>query len=159
MAPRKYARRMLSGKPQEGDVTTKEGNKFIYLQGKWYRPSEIPAELKGSQTVKKAMGQSAPAKPKPAPKPAAKAASKPAPKATPKPAAKPKPKPTAAKPAAKEYYGPGGKPKRESLKSQVSKLKEMGEASKKRQAEMKKAAEERRKKAAQRGSRKPGSMY
>ena len=50
-------------KPKEGAITTKEGNKFIYLQGKWYRPSEIPSELKGSETVKKALAKPA-AKPK-----------------------------------------------------------------------------------------------
>ena len=152
-------------KPKEGAITTKEGNKFIYIQGKWYRPNSIPAEMKGSETVKRALANLN-AKPAPA-KPAPKAAPKPAPKPAAKPAAKPKP--TAKGANQYNYEGPGsrgqapggygGKPKRESLKSQVSKLKEMSEASKKRQAEMEKAAEERRKKAAQRGSRKPGSMY
>ena len=146
-------------KPKEGAITTKEGNKFIYLQGKWYRPSEIPSELKGSETVKKALGKPA-AKPAPA-KPAAKpAASKPAPA---KPKAKPASKPTA-KPAAKakEYYGPGGKPKRPSLKEQVADLKKSGTGSQRFKEMAEKARKEmmeRRKKTQQRGSRKPGSMY
>ena len=145
-------------KPKEGAITTKEGNKFIYLQGRWYRPSEIPSELKGSETVKKALG-------KPAAKPAA-------PKRAPaKPKAKPVSKPTA-KPAAKakEYYGPGGKPKRPSLKEQVADLKKSGtgsqrfkEMAEKARKEMmekrRKAMEERRKKASKLGSRKPGSRY
>jgi len=159
-------------KPKEGAITTKEGNKFIYLQGRWYRPSEIPSELKGSETVKKALGKPAakPAAPKRAPaKPKAKpAASKSAPA---KPKAKPVSKPTA-KPAAKakEYYGPGGKPKRPSLKEQVADLKKSGtgsqrfkEMAEKARKEMmekrRKDLEKRRKNTQQRGSRKPGSMY
>ena len=151
-------------KPKEGAITTKEGNKFIYLQGRWYRPSEIPSELKGSETVKKALGKPAakPAAPKRAPaKPKAKpAASKSAPA---KPKAKPVSKPTA-KPAAKakEYYGPGGKPKRPSLKEQVADLKKSGTGSQRFKEMAEKARKEmmeRRKKTQQRGSRKPGSMY
>ena len=152
-------------KPKEGAITTKEGNKFIYIQGKWYRPNSIPAEMKGSETVKRALAnlstKPAPkATPKPAPKPkptAAKPASKPAPK--PKPAAAK----TAPKPAAKEYYGPGGKPKRASLKEQVADLKKSGTGSERFKEMAEKARkdmmEKRRKKTQQRGSRKPGSMY
>ena len=110
-------------------------------------------------------------------KPAPKATSKPAPKATTsKPAAKPaptkpaaKPKPAAAKtppkPAAKEYYGPGGKPKRASLKEQVADLKKSGTGSQrfKEMAEKarKEMMEKRKKQSKSRstGSRKPGSMY
>ena len=127
-------------KPKEGAVTTKEGNKFIYLQGKWYRPSEIPSELKGSKTVKKALGRPA-AKPAPA-KPATSkstaskpAASKPAPKPAPKPASKPaasKPAPaktTASKPAS----APKSDKKRKSIAETLKELKKMRRKSKERQ--------------------------
>jgi len=113
-----------------------------------------------------------PAASKPASKPTAKPAPKPASKPTPaKPKAKPASKPTA-KPAAKakEYYGPGGKPKRPSLKEQVADLKKSGtgsqrfkEMAEKARKEMmekrRKDLEKRRKNTQQRGSRKPGSMY
>jgi len=123
-------------KPKEGAVTTKEGNKFIYLQGKWYRPSEIPSELKGSKTVKKALGRPA-AKPAPA-KPATSkstaskaAASKPAPKPASKPApAKPAPaKTTASKPAS----APKSDKKRKSIAKTLEQLQRMKRRSKKRQ--------------------------
>ena len=116
---------------------------------------------KPSNQVKSTPAKSADTKP--APKPA----SKPAPKPAPKPASKPTAKPAA---KAKEYYGPGGKPKRPSLKEQVADLKKSGtgsqrfkEMAEKARKEMmekrRKAMEERRKKTQQRGSRKPGSMY
>ena len=149
-------------KPKEGAITTKEGNKFIYLQGRWYRPSEIPSELKGSETVKKALGKPAakPAAPKRAPaKPKAKpAASKPAPA---KPKAKPAAKP-ASKPKAKPASKPTAKPKRPSLKEQVADLKKSGTGSQRFKEMAEKARKEmmaRRKRTQQRGSRKPGSMY
>jgi hypothetical protein len=127
-------------KPKEGDVTTKEGNKFIYLQGKWYRPSEIPSELKGSKTVKKALGRPAskpaPAKPATSKSTASKpAASKPAPKPAPKPASKPaasKPAPaktTASKPAS----APKSDKKRKSIAKTLEQLERMKRRSKKRQ--------------------------
>ncbi len=104
-------------------------------------------------------------KDKPAPaKPAAKPTAKPAPT---KPADKPKPAATKtpAKHAAKEYYGPGGKPKRASLKEQVADLKKSGTGSQrfKEMAEKarKEMMEKRKKQSKSRstGSRKPGSMY
>ena len=120
---------------------------------------------KPSNQVKSTPAKSADTKPasKPAPKPAPKPASKPAPKPASKPTAKP-----AAK--AKEYYGPGGKPKRPSLKEQVADLKKSGtgsqrfkEMAEKARKEMmekrRKDLEKRRKNTQQRGSRKPGSMY
>ena len=116
--------------------------------------------------------------PKPTPKPAAKKPSPtPTPKPTPKPAAKkPAPKPT---PGANKagYEGPGsrgqapggyaGKPKKQSLKSQVEELTKMRIAAEARNkaaearnkaAAAKKKAEEKKKKRTM-GSRKPGSMY
>jgi type IV secretory pathway VirB10-like protein len=136
MATRKYARRMLSGKPQEGAITTKEGNKFIYLQGRWYRPSEIPSELKGSETVKSALGRlaakPAPAKPATSKSTASKpAASRPAPKPASKPApAKPAPaKTTASKPTS----APTSDKKRKSIAETLKQLRKMKRESKKRQ--------------------------
>ena len=77
---------------------------------------------------------------------------------------------TKPKAKAKEYYGPGGKPKRPSLKEQVADLKKSGtgsqrfkEMAEKARKEMmekrRKDMEKRRKNTQQRGSRKPGSMY
>jgi hypothetical protein len=124
---------------------------------------------KPSNQVKSTPAKSADTKPapKPAPKPASKPAPKPASKPAPKPAAKPTAKPAA---KAKEYYGPGGKPKRPSLKEQVADLKKSGtgsqrfkEMAEKARKEMiekrRKDLEERRKKASKLGSRKPGSRY
>jgi len=134
--------------------------------GRYAKPSNqvklTPAKSADTKSAPKPASK--PAASKPAPKPA----SKPAPA---KPAAKPASKPTA-KPAAKakEYYGPGGKPKRPSLKEQVADLKKSGtgsqrfkEMAEKARKEMmekrRKDLEKRRKNTQQRGSRKPGSMY
>jgi len=135
--------------PKEGDTKIKEGNKFVWKGGKWVKASTTP-----KPTPKP--------KPKPTPKPAAK-------KPAPKPSPKPTPKPTAKEPA---YEGPGsrgqapggyaGKPKKQSLKSQVEELKKMrmaAEARNKAAAAKKKAEEEEKKKRRAMGSRKPGSMY
>ena len=128
-------------KPKEGAVTTKEGNKFIYLQGKWYRPSEIPSELKGSKTVKKALGRPA-SKPAPA-KPATSksTASKPAASTTaPKPASKPAAsKPAASTPApakttaSKPTSAPKSDKKRKSIAETLKELQKMRRKSKERQ--------------------------
>jgi len=79
------------GSPKEGDVTIKEGNRFIYRRGKWYL--EGKGEFGSAENTRmaneelKKLRESN--KPKPAPKPAAKpTASRTAPKPAPKPAGK-----------------------------------------------------------------------
>jgi len=141
--------------PKEGDTTIKEGNKFVWKGGKWVKAS-TPAPKPSPQPK-------AEPTPKPTPKPAAK-------KPTPKPTPKPQPKPT---PGANKagYEGPGsrgqapggyaGKPKKQSLKSQVEGLKKMRMAAEARnKAAAAKKKEEEKKKEQRRigGSRKPGSM-
>ncbi len=165
-------------RPKEGEIAIKEGNRFIFRNGTWRlegrgefgseaNTKEANRMIRELREENRKRQSSKPKAKPPASKPASK---KPIPKPTPKPAAKkPTPKPT---PGANKagYEGPGsrgqapggyaGKPKKQSLKSQVEELKKMRMAAEARNkaAAAKKKEEEKEKKRTM-GSRKPGSMY
>lgn len=161
--------RPAPGKPKEGEITIKEGKRFIFRNGQWYPEgkgemgssantkeaekalAELRAKNKGTQT-----GTTTRTTAKPPTKPPSKPQSKPTPGAN-----------------KAGYEGPGsrgqdpggyaGKPKKKSLKEQVDKLKKMGTSSKRFERlakEAREATEKRKNQQKQtRGSRKPGSMY